>query len=182
MKHRIIKPLAGTAMAIALVLAGVSTASAKDNTPGHIKNGKYVPGCTQAELTSETGGGDIVGGANVTYVAPANGNTGTFDFTFLLNGKSCTQLDYRVDVYQYSRTGFIDDSTSTPIASSHTAGDFTSSTLAANTVTIPADYTAEDPCITVVVRSLNGTTQLDRAPDFGSNDVCAGEGGSQLWR
>jgi len=182
MKPRLSTKLIGITLGVVLVLAGASAASAKDDTPGHAKNGKFVPGCTTTELTTESGGSDIVGGTGVVYHAPAGGSTGTFDFTFTLAANSCTELTYRVDVYQFDVNENIQDGISVPIASSQANGDFTSTSLKAPTVVIPSDYTASQNCITVVVRSLNGTTQLDRAPDFQSNDVCDGQGGSQLWR
>jgi len=163
--------------ALGLIIGGAGAAAAKDDTPGHIRNGKFVPGCSATELTTESGGSDITGGTSVAYHRDTVNGGGTFDFTFQLASTSCTELTYRVDVYDING-GFVTDS-STPIATSGANGDFENSYVVAPTVQIPSSY-AND-CITVVVRSMNGAQTLDRAPDGSSNDVCDSQGGSQLW-
>ena len=37
--------------ALGLIVGGAGAAAAKDDTPGHIRNGKFVPGCSATELT-----------------------------------------------------------------------------------------------------------------------------------
>jgi hypothetical protein len=162
---------------LGLVVGGASAAAAKDDTPGHSKNGKFVTGCSAAELTTETGGSDIIGGTGVAYHHDAVNGGGTFDFTFQLASASCLELTYRVDVYDYNNGTWVDGAS--PIASSTRSGDFVNSAISAPTVTLPASYS--DSCVLVVVSSLNGATTLDRAPDFFGNEVCDGQGGSQLW-
>ena len=168
--------------AAALLTVGVAVGSAaapamaKDNTPGHIQNGKFVPGCTAAELTAETGGSNITDGANVGYVQDTVNGGGTVSFTFVLASKSCTELTYQVEVYDPAGEPIVDGQ-STPVATSSRNGDFINSTLPVPNVTLPSSYTSD--CVTLVVRSMNGATTIDRAPDGGSIDVCAGQGGGQ---
>ncbi len=179
MKHRFTRFALAAVLTIGLAVGSAAPALAKADTPGHRKNGKFVPGCSVTELTTESGGSDIINALNPTYHQDTVNGGGTFDISFVLADRSCPELTYQVEVYDAFGDPVV-DGTSTPLATSSRDGDLTNSTLPAPTVTVPSSYTQS--CVTVVLRTVNDSgTTLDRAPDSFSNDVCVGDTGNQKW-